>query len=356
MIGDQAAPGLAGPTRAAAIEALLSTAIHAGHLPAGLVLTEDPIARLCDTSRTPVRQALAALYGKGLLRRFDGRGYLVAGADRAEPLRRRLTRTMLGLAEHGMETAVEGSADRIADDFEATLLRALPFGQYRILEQAAADHYGVSRTVVRELLTRLHDRGVVGKDPRLNWIVGPLTARDVRDHYQIRARLEPLALLDGAPAVPPADIMAMRSRLDAAADSPDRLDLDGWVALEADIHERLLLRHRNQPLLRVIRQSQIVFAVNRLFFETIGPRPFHAALDEHRLVLELLLRGAYEPAAETLDAHLGFAATRTLQRLKAVSVFPEPPLPPYLHKPKRMASEIPIRPVRLAAEPDRGRN
>lgn len=338
MTGDQAVPGLVGPTRAAAIEALLATAIQAGRLPAGLVLTEDPIARLCDTSRTPVRQALAALHRKGRLQRFDGRGYLVAGDETVAPLRRRLTRAMLGLAAHGMETAVEGCADRIADAFEATLLRALPFGQYRILEQAAADHYGVSRTVVRELLTRLHDRGVVGKDPRLNWIVGPLTARDVLDHYQIRARLEPLALLEGAPAVPPGDIKAMWSRLDAAAHRPDSLDLAAWTALETDLHERLLQRHRNQPLLRVIRQSQIVFAVNRLFFETIGPCPFLAALDEHRLVLELLLRGAHEPAAETLDAHLGFAATRTLQRLKAVSVFPEPPLPPYLHKPKRMAA------------------
>ena len=81
-----------------------------------------------------------------------------------------------------------------------------------------------------------------------------------------------------------------------------------------------------------------MFAVNRLFFETVGASPFHATLDEHRLVLELLLRGAYEPAAENLEAHLGFAAMRTLQRLKAVSVFPEPPLPSYLHKPKRMAA------------------
>ena len=338
MNGDHSDPNLVGPTRAAAIEALLSTAIDAGRLPAGLVLTEDPIARLCDTSRTPVRQALAALHEKGLLRRFDGRGYLVGGDGEAGPLRLRLTRPMLGLAEHGMETAVEGSADRIADDFEATLLRALPFGQYRILEQAVADRYGVSRTVVRELLTRLHDRGVVGKDPRLNWTVGPLTARDVLDHYQIRARLEPLALLEAAPNVPPRDIKTMWSRLDAALGRPETLDLDGWALLERDIHEGLLQRHRNQPLLRVIRQSQIVFAVNRLFFETVGPDPFHAALDEHRLILELMLRGAYEPAAETLAAHLGFAATRTLQRLKAVSVFPEPPLPAYLHKPKRMAA------------------
>ncbi|MEM8275266.1 GntR family transcriptional regulator, partial [Morganella morganii] len=55
-----------------------------------------------------------------------------------------------------------------------------------------------------------------------------------------------------------------------------------------------------------------------------------AMLNEHRLVLQMLLQGANDAAALGLQEHLRRAQMRTLQRLKVISVLPEPALPPYL--------------------------
>lgn len=55
-------------------------------------------------------------------------------------------------------------------------------------------------------------------------------------------------------------------------------------------------------------------------------------LAEHRLILELLLHGAFDAAALNLREHLQRARQRMLQRLKVLSVLPEQPLPAYLHK------------------------
>lgn len=312
-----------------AIQHALSDAMANGALPAGTVLSEEALSRLFGTSRTPVRTALAELEARGDLERFDGRGFVVPGAS--APRRLALTRAMVGLDGEAPEPRAAAS-ERISDDFERALARALPFGQFRIHEQAAADHYEVSRTVVRELISRLQDRGLVRKDLRSHWMVGPLTARDVAHYFAIRGRLEPLALMHAAPLVSSRDVAAMQDRIAAAQDEGTALDPAQLGEVEADLHDRLLERAGNPHLMRMIRQSQIALMVNRVFAERVGTRPFTLALREHAIVLEFLGRGAHDAAAVAMEEHLRQSAARTRQRLMSISVFPQAALPDYLRR------------------------
>lgn len=326
--GEAAIPHRPAP-RYAAIEQRFAAAIASGALPPGLVVTEDPVAKLFGTSRTPVRTAFNELERRGLLERFDGRGFVVPGAE--EPRRLALTRAMLGLGEDDAAPKPITS-DRIARDFEAAVAQALPFGQYQVIEQAAADHYGVSRTVVRELLSRFQDRGLVSKDERSHWVVGPLTAQDIAHHFTIRAQLEPVALTESAPHIPPAELTAMFDRARTARPDGDSLPPETLERLETDVHVTLLARSANPHLLRMINQSQVALSVNQVFAETVGTRPFSVALAEHCIIYEFLSRGAWDAAADALREHLRLSALRTRKRLMSISVFPEPALPDYLRK------------------------
>ncbi|MEM9048036.1 MAG: GntR family transcriptional regulator [Pseudomonadota bacterium] len=320
--------------RYAAIQAVLATAIASGGLPPGTVLSEGPVSRLFGTSRTPVRMALIELEAKGLLTRFDGRGFMVQGA--AIPRRTPLSREVLGLPAEPPSAPQPGRAERIAQDFERVVALALPFGLYRINEQAAADHYAVSRTVVRELLTRFQDRGLVRKDLRSHWVIGPLTARDVAHFFAIRGRLEPLALIDSAPLTPGQDVAQIWERIQAALrDGASALFGARMAALEQDLHVHLLGRSRNPYLLRMIHQSQVALTVNSVFATFANMHRFDIALREHAIVLEFVMRGAYAAAGQALEEHLRLSAERTRQRLKAISVFPQPDLPAYLIRQKR---------------------
>ena len=314
--------------RYVAIEQQLEQAIRTRLLPPGLVVTEDPLARLFGTSRTPVRKAFNKLELSGLLERFEGRGFLVAGAD--EPLRETVTREMLGLSEISPTQPPPMTADRITREFEASLAQALPFGQYRVHEQAAADHFEVSRTIIRELLSRFQDRGLVFKDMRSHWVVGPLTARDIEHYFAIRGQLEPLALRGSAPLMLPSEIEAFLERAHAAIGQGDQLEPQQIEALETDVHLRLLAKTPNPHLLRMIHQSQIALSVNQVFAETVGTRPFEASLTEHCIVIEFLLRRSWDTAGHALKEHLHMSAARTRERLMSFSVFPEPDLPDYL--------------------------
>ena len=237
---------------------------------------------------------------------------------------------MLGLDPNERTEPKPASAELIAQRFETALAAALPFGMYRINEQGAADHFGVSRNIVRDLLGRFRDRGLVQKDLRSHWVVGPLTARDVSHFFSIRAKLEPLALIESASMTPPADIERMRARLQDSLADPGALNATDYQSLEQDIHVRLLQNCRNPHLLRMVGQTHVVLVVNRVFAANIGAVPFDIALREHAMVLEFLTRGSHQAAAQCLEEHIRLAAERTRQRLIAISVFPQPEMPGYL--------------------------
>ncbi|MEX0279799.1 MAG: GntR family transcriptional regulator [Arenibacterium sp.] len=330
---EPSAPDARPAPRYIAIEQTLKSAIEQGRLADGTILTEGPIADLFGTSRTQVRTALAQLETAGMITRFDGRGFLVA-RDNTTPTPNRisLTRAMLGLSQSPAKEPQPASAERLVRAFQETLALALPFGQFRINEQAAADHFNVSRNVVRELLSRFQDRGLVGKDSRSHWIVGPLTARDLQQFFAIRGKLEPLALIDSAPKIPRAELVKMRDRLDAVTRGDRTLDTEQLDQLETDMHVRLLAHSPNTYLLRMIRQTQSALVVNRVFASFVGTQPFDLALGEHAIVMDFLIRDAHSAAALSLEEHLKLSAERTRQRLMAISVFPEPDLPAYLQK------------------------
>ena len=74
---NEAASTRAGASRYRAIYSSLRSAIQIGRLLPGQVLLEGPIAEVFGTSRIPVRKALKLLSDEGMIRRFDGWGYLV---------------------------------------------------------------------------------------------------------------------------------------------------------------------------------------------------------------------------------------------------------------------------------------
>jgi len=317
-------------TRYAEIEDAIKNAIKNELLPAGIVVNEDPVARLFGTSRTPVRVAFNKLEERGFLKRFDGRGFVVSGAKK--PKRISIAPEMLGLSKTPTLLPQPMTAQRIAADFEASIVQALPFGLYRVHEQAAADHFDVSRTVIRELLSRLQDRGLLRKDLRSHWVVGPLTALDVAHYFSIRAKLEPLALMESAPLLSQGLISQLHARTITATEKAGSLTLGMHEQLETDLHITLLGRNPNPHLLRMIRQSQIGLSINQVFAETVGAKSFSNSLMEHRIVFEFLIRGSWDSAAAAMEEHLRLSAARTRKRLMAFSVFKEPSLPNYLRR------------------------
>ncbi|MCO7642406.1 GntR family transcriptional regulator [Pseudomonas sp. S 311-6] len=309
----------------------LRDAIRQGQAAPGLVLVEAPLAQIFGTSRVPVRKALHLLHEEGLLSRFDGRGYLVNPAQSAlAPLRTPLTPEALGLSDIDELIDNRSLGERIHDELTACVSTFMVFGHYRLDEQVAAETLGVSRAIVREALMRIRDRGLVEKEPYAQWLTGPLTAQAVRDDYELRALLEPEALRQRAPFISRDTLSEMLDRVIAAQQPGVNLRRSALARIEQDLHRDLLADLDNQKMAAAIRQAQGAMNINPIIHATLRMSTDEAMLREHRLVLEALLYGAIDTAALSLKDHLQRACRRAQQRLKVLSVLPEPELPPFL--------------------------
>jgi DNA-binding GntR family transcriptional regulator len=300
-------------------------------LPKGLVLLESRVAQLLAMGRAPIRRALELLHREGLIHRFDGRGYLVGPpSDGMTPLRLDLVDAGFRAPEGLSESIGLFTWERIYREIARAVGRTIPFGTYRIVESAITERFKVSRTVAREVLGRLRDRGLIEKNRWSTWIAGPLTARTVDECFDIRILLEPHALR-AAPVRDRAAVEGLRGRLRAAlaATPPAPGDVD---RIERDLDDFLLRSLWNQRLRAIIEECQMPMVINQLFDEYFGPGDQHITLTEHLLVVEHLALGAIEAAAAARAAHLEAVRQRTKARLKVLAVIPDPETEPYLER------------------------
>lgn len=298
--------------------------IRAGRLPSGLVLLEGPIAELMGTSRAPVQTALRHLLEEGLIRRFDGRGYLV-GAGPGEPLRRDIRRFDLAIGEEVDEAIrTRGTWKHVHDLVEEQVASCQVFGEFRIVEVELADYLDVSRTVVRDVLSRLHERGLIRKNGSSHWVAGPLTARILREKFELRMIMEPAALRLAAPFLRHPEVEAICDRIDSDPDLSRE-----W--LEEALLEVCLARAPNGALVQMIRNNQLVLLALDRALTGLGLPTDRVALGQYRTLFDLVARHPIDSAAEFLKDHLQITAAKSLARMKIVAVVSEAgELPPYL--------------------------
>jgi len=318
-----------GTARYEAIRQFLRNVLLQQTIPQGLVLLEGPLAQLFGTSRVPVRRALSLLHEEGLIARFEGRGFIVAQeAEDVEPLRIALTRELFGLHDRQEPVDTRSSGEKVLENLQEVLSTAMVFGRYQVDEHKAAQHYHISRAVIRESLMRLRDKGLVTKEPYSQWLTGPLTAREIADHFEIRASLEPTALCKAAPQL---DATWLTAALDNVHKSTGlHLSAAQLEQLEENLHVRCLEPAGNKLMMQILRQNQSPFIVTRIFYDLLAIPVENALLEEHALVYEMLLKGNASLAAACLRDHLERAQLRTLQRLKVISVLPVPALPAFM--------------------------
>ena len=81
--------------------------------------------------------------------------------------------------------------------FGSAVAACLIFGEYRIIETEIASHFNVSRTVVRDVLGRLQERGLVRKSQSSRWLAGPKRSKLARGRLAYPARRpEPADLVE----------------------------------------------------------------------------------------------------------------------------------------------------------------
>lgn len=299
-----------------AIANALRSAVLRESIPPGTVLLEGAIAALFDSSRSPVKQALATLEAEGVVRRFDGRGVL-AGKD-GEPLRLKISPEMLNIGAKAATSPKTFAWQSFYYDFENTVILRAVFGSFRINELALARHYNVGRTVAGDILNHAAKNGILVRDDKFRWWINPLDEERFRSLYELRLLLEPAALKTAMQRIPAETLAAMRLRLVAASEKfPDvaSAELD---ALEEDLHVATLQYSINSEICESLKRTRCVLVAGKHIQRAVRTTmPIDAFMGEHLAIMDAIIARDYPLAERALTDHLEASGDKAKDRLQA---------------------------------------
>lgn len=168
----------------------------------------------------------------------------------------------------------------------------------RLVETKCAGDLGVSQSTVREALARLARDGLVLSIPRRGSYVASLPADTIYHLYEMRERIEPLAMRLAMKALSQADHDYLERQLDrlAARTISERIDAD------MAFHERLYELSGFPPLQSLWPQIE---ALTRKFFSTSRRLTDAEQIKHtHRAIMRALTDEDEEALEEALQLHM----------------------------------------------------
>lgn len=174
-------------------------------------------------------------------------------------------------------------------------------GQF--LEQELAEMLGMSRTPVREALIRLAEEGMVEVRPRHGMRVLPVSAKDMREIYEILTSLESAAAERVAARGVTAEELAMlQASVDEMEEALEVEDRRRWAAADERFHLLLVELCGNERLRALV--GTFFDQAHRARLITLGLRPKPTASNrDHAAVVAAIAEGDAEAARRLHRQH-----------------------------------------------------
>ena len=287
------------PNLAAQMTAQILDYIRVNDLEADQHLPSQTLADALRVSRAPINAALQMLEDMKVVRSEPNRSYFLVKSARELPQ-----------IPHAAEEQEDEWYFAIAED---RLSGKLP---ERVSENELMRRYGLSRTRLLKVLTKIADEGWIERLPGNGWEFGPLlTSREsYQQGYQLRIALEPQALMLPSFQIDRAAFAAAREKqqwlLDGGYKRASRAEI---FAANNDFHEMLMSCGGNPFFLDAVKR------VNRLrrlveYRITVDRSRLPQQCREHLNILELLEKGLRQEAADFLRVHISGAALIKIPR------------------------------------------
>ena len=194
------------------------------------------------------------------------------------------------------------SAERTLDTLREDILRgALPAGA-RLGEVELAERLGVSRTPVREALSRLAAEGLVELVPNRGARVASWTVDELEGVFALRSLLEPQLTALAVPHAASADLDALDDLAARMVDLGDR-DPDALVPLNRAFHGRLV-ELAAAPALATALAGAVHSPLVARNFHAYDAASLHRSLAHHAEIVAALRAGDPEWARAVMTAHI----------------------------------------------------
>jgi DNA-binding GntR family transcriptional regulator len=185
----------------------------------------------------------------------------------------------------------------------------------RIDEQAIAAQLGVSRTPVRDAITRLASEGLIEQRPYRGSFVRELSASQIDGLYETRQVLEGLAARRAVHHATDAELAEVAAILEEARLALDAHDLDGYAAADAQFHATIANLSRNESLIQSLERLRAQVQLVRVAANQDPDLAERTARERPRILAALRNRDA-DAAAKLMEEHIHGVRTSILQRMR----------------------------------------
>jgi DNA-binding GntR family transcriptional regulator len=193
-------------------------------------------------------------------------------------------------------------SQRVAGYLREAILSGQILPGERIRQEDVAARFGTSRLPVREALRILEAEGLTEHHPHKGARVPKLDRHEVDVIYQMRERLEPLALAESLPHLGEDDLRRLEQiqrRIEVNTDVAE------FLALDREFH---LLTYAGCPIDQlssmVVRLWNSTQHYRRAFMHLTGPARRWVVNAEHRLILDAVERRDVVDAERYLSGHI----------------------------------------------------
>ncbi|MBX3568663.1 MAG: GntR family transcriptional regulator [Rhizobiaceae bacterium] len=186
------------------------------------------------------------------------------------------------------ETAYEAILGRILDG------RLKPGS--RLQERRLGEELSLSRTPVREALSRLENEELVTREQRVS-VVRTITLQDFLEILHVRSLLETEAVGLACGKIPLEELQRLKTRAQTISGSSKAES----AAFDSDLHGTILAYSGNRTLATIVgqlRKKTAMFNVGRI------PERARPVIDEHVAIIDALIDGNAEAARAAISTHL----------------------------------------------------
>ena len=169
-------------------------------------------------------------------------------------------------------------------------------------EQKLADHFGVSRTLVRQALFQLSQNRLIRLEPARGAFVAAPSVEEARQVFAVRRMLEAEMTRNFMQGVTPEKIASLKAHIAQERQAVEQEDVPGRTELLGDFHVRMAELMGNTVLAQILGEL-----ISRCALITLMYQSRHEAehsTDEHEAIVRAMAAGDTDEAVRLMNEHL----------------------------------------------------
>jgi DNA-binding GntR family transcriptional regulator len=172
----------------------------------------------------------------------------------------------------------------------------------KLAEQKLADHFGVSRTLIRQALFQLVQKRLIRMEPARGAFVATPSSDEARQVFAVRRMIEVEMTRSFVRHVTPAQIKALKEHVAQEKAAVSRGDVPGRTDLLGDFHVRMAELMGNQVLAQMLSELISRCALITLMYQSTNAAE-HSA-EEHSEILKAITAKDEALAVKLMEEHL----------------------------------------------------